>query len=171
MSRFIHSKARAPRPRVSRRPLVSPRARQQSVLLLDTDPREQLFRFPTPPTPHSPRCFFCLFFLSKSGGERNATLVWDRCLRATAVNTGCVVVGLGRWSDQEGRKRRVARGGVCPCPSLWVSGIDRHSNTVHMHRHGPCFFYCSTTSTTQPKPARQHAHRRGPRSAPTEAPG
>lgn len=39
-----------------------------------------------------------------------------------------------------------------------------------MHRHGPCFFYCSTTSTTQPKPARQHAHPGGPRSTLQEAP-
>lgn len=68
MSRFIHSEARAPRPRVSRRPLVSPRARQPSALLLDTDPREQLFGVPDRPS-------VSLSFHSTSREERE-TLHW-----------------------------------------------------------------------------------------------
>lgn len=71
MWRFIHSEARAPRPRVSRRPLVSPRARQQSALLLDTDPREQLFRSPTPSS--SPLSLISFFLASR---EERETLHW-----------------------------------------------------------------------------------------------
>lgn len=88
--------------------------------------------------------------------DRNATWVWDRCLRATLVYSEWV--GMAVWGDEVWG--RCGGGLVHSCPPLWMSGIIRvivygsHAQTQSLFSTAPQYYNdtaqaCHTACTSE----------------------